>query len=392
MSKLLLNANIVDVLKKKTFQGSILIQNGRIANVAEKIKPVDEVEIIDLNGATVMPGLFNCHVHVTLSSQYEPKPTTDAERTLMAQVFMRQLIENGITYVRDVGAFNFIDVNLRDAVARKAIIGPDIYACGQCICMTGGHGWRLTGCNIQADGADEVRKAARLMIRNGVDGIKLIATGGVMTKGTEISSAQLTEKEMCAACEEIHKVGGTACAHAQGTQGIKNALRAGVDSIEHGIFLDEECIELMKKRNVYYVPTISALHWIMRNTDSVEDYIVRKSATAESALYESIKKAHAAGIKICMGTDSGTPFNMYDNATYELELLVKAGLTPMEAVMASTIHSAELCHVEKELGSISVGKKAHLAVFRENPVENIEAIRDCIMTIKNGEIVYQKNR
>lgn len=391
MKKLLTNAIIVDVIEKRCFHGEILIQDGLIQAVGEKLlAPSEDVEVIDLQGHTVTPGLFNCHVHVTLSSQYKPVPTTDAERTIMALDFMRKLIESGVTYVRDVGAFNFIDVNLRDAVARKAVLGPDMYVCGKCICMTGGHGWRLTGCGIEADGADGVRKAARLMLRNGADGIKLIATGGVMTRGTEISSPQLTVEEMRAACEEVHKAGGKACAHAQGNTGIKNALLAGIDSIEHGVFLDEECIALMKQNNVYYVPTISAIYWIMQHASEVDDYVARKTAIAEDALWKSVKMARDAGVKICMGTDSGTPFNFYDISTYELCLMVKAGLTPMEAMIASTVNSAELCNVANTLGSITPGKKAHLAVFKENPIENIDAIQECVMTIKDGEIVYKK--
>jgi len=255
--------------------------------------------------------------------------------------------------------------------------------------MTGGHSWRYTGCSTQVDGADAARKAAREMMRAGADGIKVIGTGGVMTKGVEPYSPQLTVEEMAAAIEECHKAGGKACSHAQGNTGIKNSIKAGVDSIEHGIYLDEESVQLMKENNVYFVPTLSALYWILQKPDHLPDYVVRKTREGEIPHKNSFKMAKEAGIKICMGTDSGTPNNGYDNSPFELVLMVEHGMTPMEAMIASTMNSAELCNVDKTLGSITVGKRAHLAVFEGNPIEDINAIMNCIMTVKDGKIIYE---
>lgn len=383
------NANIVDVEKQHVYYGNIYIKDGIIQDAAPNLIQPEDVQVIDLHGATVTPGLFNCHVHVTLMPEYEPEPHNDAQYTMMALDLLHQLIDSGVTYVRDVGAFDFIDVDLRDASRRGAIVAPDIYSCGKCICMTGGHSWQYTGCSVQVDGPDEARKAARTMLRAGTDGIKLIATGGVMTKGVEPSSPQLTIEEMRAACEEVHKVGGKACAHAQGTTGIKNAILAGIDSIEHGNFLDEETVMMMKEKNIYYVPTLSAIHWILAHPEKLPEYVVRKSQQAKEHLARSFRLAKDAGIKICMGTDSGTPSNKFYNSPFELVLMVEHGMTPMEAIIASTLNSAELCGVEQSLGSISSGKRAHLAVFQENPIEDIHAIMNCIMTIKDGRVLYR---
>ena len=212
-----------------------------------------------------------------------------------------------------------------------------------------------------------------------------------MTKGVEPSSPQLTIEEMRAACEEVHKAGGKAIAHAQGATGVKNAVLAGIDSIEHGYYLDDEAVQLMKENGVYYIPTLSAVYWILKNPDNLPEYVVRKTEHAKDHQLNSFRLAREAGLKICMGTDSGTPSNRFYNSPYELVLMVENGMTPMEAMIASTINSAELCSVDKTLGSITPGKRAHLAVFKDDPIQDIHAIMNCVMTIKDGSIVYRNS-
>ncbi len=381
--------NIVDVEAGTVLTGSsILVEDGLIKEVGVLQAP-EGAEVIDLKGATVLPGLFNCHTHMNLAPVANPTYTeTDAQVTMFSLEQLKMHIQSGVTFIRDVGGIHYIDVDIRDEAKAGKILAPDMQVSGKCICMTGGHGWSM---GREADGPDDCRKAAREQLKAGADWVKVMATGGVMTKGVEPGSPQLGEDELRAAIEEAHKVGAKTCTHAQGMTGIKNALRAGVDSIEHGFFMDDWCFDYMKEHGVYYVPTLAAVHWIVvKGTEAgIADYVVRKAENAVEAHLDTFRRAHEAGVKIALGTDAGTPFNSHAMTAYEMVLMVKAGMTPMEAIRTGTINAAELCSVEDSLGSIAPGKKAHLAVFAENPVENIEAALNCVMTIKNGEVVYR---
>ena len=283
------------------------------------------------------------------------------------------------------------DIEIRDMVKKGEItLAPDMQVSGNSICMTGGHGWSMIGC--EADGVDGCTRAARLQLRKGVDWIKVMATGGVMTRGVEPGSPQLNVAEMRAIVEEAHKAGVKTCTHAQGRQGIKNALMAGIDCIEHGCFLDDESIEMMKRNGTWFVPTLCAPYFINKYAmgSGIPDFVIRKNNLVNDAHKKSFKRAFDEGISIACGTDAGTPYNGHDNSPMEPVLMVENGISPIEAMKIATIKSAQLCGVENELGSISVGKKAHFAVFNENPMENIKAVLECQMTIKNGEVIYRK--
>ncbi|MBQ3076455.1 MAG: amidohydrolase family protein [Clostridia bacterium] len=389
MSKLYLkNANVIDVVAGQELKGSsILVEDGIIREIGGAA-PAD-AEVLDLGGKSVMPGLFNCHTHICLAPVADPKyDETDAQVTMMALDHLKMYNETGVTYVRDVGGMNFIDIDIRDAVKAGKLCAPDLAVSGKCVTMTGGHGWSM---GRECDGADECRKAAREQLKAGADWVKVMATGGVMTKGVEPGSPQLGEDELRAAIEEAHKVGAKTCTHAQGMTGIKNALRAGIDSIEHGFYMDDECFDLMKKNNTFFVPTLAAVYWIVKNgTEAgIPDYAVRKATEAMEAHKDTFQRAYKAGVKIALGTDSGTPFNPHSGTAYELVLMVEAGMTPVDALRAGTIVAAELCGVEKEMGSIEVGKKANLAVFAKSPLEDVANAGDCCMTIKNGKVIYQ---
>lgn len=391
MTTFFTNARIIDVLAGTAIEnGSVLVQDGIIKEAGSGISAPADARIVDLEGKTMIPGLFNCHVHMCSDAGNGLRESaSDAAITIRAIKNLKTLLSSGVTYVRDAGAPNHIDIALHEAAEAGDILSPEMQTAGKCICMTGGHG-HATG--READGPDECRKAAREQLKAGANWIKVMATGGVMTKGVEPGSAQLTEEELRAAIEEAHKAGAKTFTHAQGMEGIKNALRAGVDSIEHGFFMDDWCFDFMKEHNVFFVPTLAAPYWIkLKGTAAgIPDFMVRKVEKTIDAHQDTFRRAHKAGVKIALGTDAGTPFNAYDKTAMEAVLMVENGMTPMEAIQCGTISSAELLGVQETLGSITPGKKAHFAVFEKNPLDDIHALLDCSMTIMNGTIVYRK--
>jgi imidazolonepropionase-like amidohydrolase len=290
--------------------------------------------------------------------------------TLKAARFARQTLMAGVTSVRDMGGREEIDLVLRDAIRAGQISGPRMLASRQMICMTGGHGWPV---GREADGPDEVRKAVREQIKRGADLIKLMATGGVLTPGVEPGAAQLTEEELRAGIEEAHKAGRKTATHAMGTQGILNALHAGIDSIEHGVYLNDEIVSWMVKEGVPLIPTISALYHIeTRGLEAgIPAYAVEKTRRVKPHHLRSIQMAREAGIKVAAGTDAGTPFNMHGQNTMELKLFVDQGFSPGEAIQAGTRIAAQVLGVDEELGTIEEGKQADLIVVDGNPVEDI---------------------
>lgn len=391
MTTLFKNGNIVDVIGGTVITGgSVLVEDGIIKEVGTNLEAPADAKIVDFGGKTVLPGLFNCHIHMCSDAGNGVRDQlSDAGLTIRALGNLRTLLNSGVTYVRDAGAPNYIDTVIHEASAKGEILSPEMQTAGKCICMTGGHGWQN---GRQADGPDDCRKAAREQLRAGANWIKVMATGGVMTKGVEPGSPQLTEEELRAAIEEAHKAGAKTFTHAQGMEGIKNALRAGVDSIEHGFFMDDWCFDYMKEHDVFFVPTLAAPYWIKVNGTAagIPDYMVRKVENTIDAHQDTFRHAHKAGVKIALGTDAGTPFNTFDKTAYEAVMMVENGMTPMEAIQCGTINAAELLSVKDTHGSITPGKKAHFAVFEKSPLEDIHAIMDCAMTVLDGNVVFEK--
>ncbi len=387
--KFFTNCNVVDVVNEKVYAGSVLVDGSTIKEVGENITCPEGAQVIDLGGKTLVPGFFNCHTHICLPPDADPKyDKNDCQVTMLALNNLKQFVNTGCTFIRDVGGMNYIDIDIRNAVAKGGMVAPDMQVSGKCICMTGGHGWSM---GREADGPDDCRKAAREQLRAGADWVKVMATGGVMTKGVEPGSPQLTEEELRAAIEEAHKAGAKTCTHAQGMTGIKNALRAGIDSIEHGFFMDDWCFDWMKEHNVFFVPTLAAMYWIKVNGTAagIPEFAVRKVESTFDAHRDTFQRAYKAGVKIALGTDAGTPFNGHDKTAYEMVLMTQAGMTNWDALKAGTVVAAELCSVADSLGSIEPGKRANFAVLAKNPVEDIEAVMDCRMTVVGGEVLYE---
>lgn len=389
MTKLYIHAQtlidgISDAPKKDQL---IIIEDDKIIQI-EEYHEINE-DVIHAN--VVTPGFFNCHVHILYPVGFKfDTQFSLMEKAFYAQKHCKEYLESGVTFIRVVGTEENYDLQIKEAIENHVIEGPHMYCAGKVICMTGGHGWQE---GIEADGKDACLKAVRTQLRSGVDLIKIMATGGVMTKGVEPGNAQFTVDEMKVMIEEAHKAGRKTATHAQGLQGIKNALYAGIDSIEHGCFLDDECLERMKEQNTFLVPTLCAPQCIIDKgvENGVAKYAVDKTLKVKDAHVESVKKAYEKGIPIALGTDAGTPFNYHNNTAYEMELLARLNIPNMDILKMATINSARCVGVEKDYGSIEVGKQADLVCLNENPLENISNVRKINRVIQSGKIVVDNN-
>ncbi|RHE39134.1 metal-dependent hydrolase family protein [Holdemanella porci] len=389
MTKLYIHAQtlidgISDAPKKDQL---IIIEDDKIIQI-EEYHEINE-DVIHAN--VVTPGFFNCHVHILYPVGFKfDTQFSLMEKAFYAQKHCKEYLESGVTFIRVVGTEENYDLQIKEAIENHVIEGPHMYCASKVICMTGGHGWQE---GIEADGKDACLKAVRTQLRSGVDLIKIMATGGVMTKGVEPGNAQFTVDEMKVMIEEAHKAGRKTATHAQGLQGIKNALYAGIDSIEHGCFLDDECLERMKEQNTFLVPTLCAPQCIIDKgvENGVAQYMVDKTLKVKDAHVESVKKAYEKGIPIALGTDAGTPFNYHNNTAYEMELLARLNIPNMDILKMATINSARCVGVEKDYGSIEVGKQADLVCLNENPLENISNVRKINRVIQSGKIVVDNN-
>ncbi len=394
MATLFENGKVIIGNGKVIEKGTVVVDGNSIKFVGpnRKYQPSKKDTVFHISGKTILPGLIDAHVHLSVDGS--PDPITSLlkesipQTTLKAADHARRTLEAGITTVRDMGGKDYIDLALRDGIALGVLEGPRMLCSGKLICMTGGHGWQF---GREANGVDEVRAAVREQLKAGADLIKLMATGGIMTKGVEPGSTQFTLEEMIAGVEEAKKAGRRIATHAQGTEGIKNALWAGVHSIEHGIFLDDEAIDLILEMKAYLVPTLCAPYHIVRAgvQKGVPAYAVEKSKSVMKRHWESVQKAYRANIPIAMGTDAGTPFNRHGENLKEMELLVKAGLTPMEAIVATTQTASKVLGLGDKIGTLEEGKLADLVVLDGDPLKDITLFqrREKILTImKEGKI------
>ena len=374
--------------------GVVIVEKDKIVKVAERNAPLPrDSKKISLTGKTLLPGFIDCHVHLCSDCSLDSISTLASEPTALTALkgaeFARKTLMGGVTTVRDMGGKDGVDFILRDAVQSGLISGPRMIVSGKLICMTGGHGWPM-GC--EADGPEAVRKAAREQIKAGADLVKLMATGGVLTPNVEPGNDQLTEDELRAGIEEAHKAGKKTAAHAQGTKGVLNALKAGIDSIEHGIYLDEETVGLMVKHNIPLIPTISPLYYVENAGTEVKipDFVLQKVQEIRPFIFQSFHMAHEAGVVIGMGTDAGTPLNLHGKNLRELKLLVESGFTPAEAMVSGTGIAAKILGLDDRIGTITEGKIADLVMVDGNPLEDIDILlepENFCMIMQNGKLV-----
>lgn len=375
-SLLISNALVWDGVVERPVPGlSLRVQDGRIAAIGTDL-PRDNAATFDAGERLVMPGLIDCHVHLgapTYPEERYPDSPASFLYWQMARNAGRSLLA-GYTTLRDLASEHSANIHLARATELGLVRGPRIIAAGAGICITGGHSWTLGG--RQADGADEMRRAVREQIREGAACIKLIATGGVLTPGSEPGAPQMTPAELSAAIEEAHKAGRRVAAHAHGTEGIKNAVRAGIDSIEHGSLLDEEAVELMRERGTYLVPTTSVHHNYRRmgRGSGTPDYIVDKIERLAEAQDRSVRMAIAAGLKIAAGTDAGNLHTHHGNNAQEIRLLHEFGLSTVDALRAATSRAADLLDLNDETGSLRPGLSADLIVVHGDPFADLSIL------------------
>ncbi len=381
----------------------VIIKNDRIQSVGSQIPP--GATAVDLSDKFVMPGFIDCHTHVTMllegNWRYRQFEDSAALTALKATRYAREMLDGGFTTCRNVGAREFTDVALRDAINAGYIVGPRLFVSGHAIGITGGHcdtnGFRpdvLHSCEIiecgVADGPDEVRRAVRYQIKYGADVIKTCATGGVLSTGDGVGATQYSIEELRVLVEEAAKAGRKVAAHAHGNEGIKIAIRAGVASIEHGSVLDDEAIALMLEHGTYLVPTLSAGFAVTRlaNEGKLPDGLAKKALEIAPKMNVSFAKAVAAGVKIAFGTDVGV--FPHREAAMEFRLMVKHGMTPMNAILAATRNAADLLGKSDELGSVEPGKFADLVAVDTNPLTDITALQHVTFVMKGGKIIKRK--
>ena len=370
---------VIDGTGADPAEADLVVEDGRILEIGSGL---DGDERVDVSGKALLPGLFDCHTHVTFShiDTMRRLQTPFSYRFYEALHNLEATLRIGITTVRDAGG---ADLGIKQAVEDGLIRGPRMQISLGMISQTGGHGdgWMPSGINLRldshpgvpstlVDGADEMRVKVRELVRMGADVIKVATSGGVLSPRDKPTHAHFRIEELEVLVEEANAAGIFVMAHAQATPGIKNAIRAGIRSIDHGIYLDDEAIEMMLARGTWLVPTLVAPRGVIDAADAgaaIPEASVAKAREVVETHKASFAKAVEAGVKVAMGTDSGvTP---HGNNLRELALMVEGGMTPMQAVVATTRSAAELMGLEKELGTLEPGKRADLVVVDGDPLD-----------------------
>ncbi len=362
------------------------------------------MEVIDLSNLFVTPGLIDLHVHSGMNGEGNDRmgllQHTVGELTLYSLKNVQQDLYAGFTTIRDCGSQAFVSVAIRDAINKGDFIGPRMFVSGYSMGSTGGHAdsHYAPGTYNPAeerpiiDGPDSARKAARYNLKHGADFLKFMATGGVMSKGTTVGSQQLCDDEIAAIIEIAHMYGVHTATHAHGTNGIKAAVRAGVTTVEHGMILDEEAIELMLEHGTYLTPTIIAAERICAKGPEMGliPWMVDKANQVLSHHEWGFRQCLERGVKITFGTDAATPFNFHGKQGYEFELLQKFGMDPHKALITATMTNAEVLGIKDQVGSLEKGKLADICAWKCDPAEDVKTMTDCQFVMKEGQVICRK--
>jgi imidazolonepropionase-like amidohydrolase len=391
---------LLDVKTGKTLRNqTIVIEAGKIAGVGPgtEAKSSNNDRIIDLSNATILPGLTDAHTHLTGDPRnlgYQSLGISLPRATLTGARNARVTLEAGFTTVRNVGADGFSDVALRDAINDGDIPGPRMLVSGPALGITGGHcdenllpfEYHVTSDGV-ADGIQAVQHKVRENIKYGADLIKICATGGVLSKGDNPQASQYTLEEMKAIVADAHRLGRKVAAHAHGAQGILWASQAGVDSIEHASYIDDEAIGEMKKNGTYLVPTLYLGDWFVEHAaeNHVPDFLLVKAQAVMPAARKNVAHAFARGVKVAFGTDAAVyPHGL--NA-HEFAVMVKLGLTPLEAIQAATINAADLLGWADKIGAIEPGKWADIVAVNGDPLQDVTTLERVQFVMKGGTVV-----
>jgi len=366
----------------------LVVRDGKIASVGAGASASSDAVRIDAAGRFVMPGMIDCHVHLTSNSaaNYELQRLKDllGLQTLRGAANARTMLIAGFTTVRDLSAPAFANVAIRQAIDEGICVGPRVLAAGMSLTVPGGHGDSYYRPEIDVaregivNGPDEARRAVRELIKMRVDLVKLLVTGGVMTDGSDLGALQWTPDELAAAIGQAHQLGKRVAGHCHGEAGVKAGVKAGLDTVEHGTMLDDEAVSLMAEHGTFLVPTIIAGHQIVAHgtAGGIAPHVVRKGQQIGEWHRRSVRMAHQAGVKIAFGTDCGTPFNRPGENAVELGLMVECGLSPSETLEAATRVAADAIGLSDTLGTLEAGKVADIVIVDGDPLSDVGVLAD----------------
>jgi imidazolonepropionase-like amidohydrolase len=390
--------------------GVVVVSNGKIVGVGASAAVPSDAQLIDLGDATLLPGFIDAHTHLTmLYSEDYARAALDglrkpiAEMALDASVNARVTLMAGFTTVRDVGSAEYLDAGLRNAINRGVVPGPRMLVAVHAIGATGGHcdetGYREgalgkeTGPEVGVvNGADEARRAVRLAHKYGATVIKTCATGGVLSLADAVDTPQLTQAELDALVDEAHALRLKTAAHAHGAEGAKRAIRAGIDSIEHGSFLDDEALDMMNQKGTYYVPTLMAVQGLSEQIAkgvAIPPAIKVKADAAISAVHQTFRKAIAKNVKIGLGTDAAV--YPHGRNAEEFHQMVDLGMKPIDALKAGTSNDAELLGLASTIGTLETGKLADVVAVPGDPTQSIRQTEHVFFVMKEG-VVYKNEK
>jgi imidazolonepropionase-like amidohydrolase len=390
--------SMLDVVSGKVRgPATIVTRGGRIESI-DAGTPAGTISV-DLTALTCLPGLIDLHAHILINP--ETPPHSDLERSSAARALdglhnAQVMLEAGFTTLRDPGDYDryYATVAIRNAIAAGRAIGPRLFVAPHVLGPTGGHGdfnslagdLSIEAPTRTADGVDEIRRVIREEVKYGADWIKVMATGGVISSGDNPNLAAYTDDELRAAVDETHRLGRKITVHAIGTVGTKAAVKAGVDCVEHGALIDDETIALMKQRGTWLVPTLYVLDYVIDSGPQMgmSAQSVTKARNIRDQRDEHLRRAFAAGVKIAFGSDTIFP---HGDAAREFAELVRLGLSPIEAIRAATINSAQVLGIADQVGSLEQGKVADIVAVRTNPLGDIRALEHVAFVMKAGHII-----